>query len=398
MQSAVILSTLLFFVSQEGTPEELTITLCLNGKGPLSCEKHKISSLNLDINTNIPNKSYEIAGIKVNTSGYTVYGPTLIDNGYALFYVSDQEPCNIVISPNQYGLVYVGNPGNSADITGFGAVDDPFWIGEYPVSIANYTVFLNAVAKSDPYSLYDLRMATDLNSAGILRTGTEGNYSYSVMNNGGIGANRPITYVSWFSSARFANWMSNGSPVGEENSLTTEDGAYTLLGAVSGLSVPCNSVNPNTGLPPTYYLPTEDQWYKAAYYDPTLNSAAGGYKLYGTGSNEDPNNQDPSALNVANYFGPGVFYVTDSSDYLTTQNYLSDIGVFIRSGSYYGVFDASGNVWEWNDLDETTLSYRGIRGGSWFDEKDFIQSYTYATLGLSNGSSGVGFRLASPGN
>ena len=86
----------------------------------------------------------------------------------------------------QYSLVTVGNPGNSADITGFGAVNYAYQIGKYDVTIAQYTAFLNAVAKTDTNGLYDSNMTTDLNIAGISRSGTSGSYIYSVMNNGEI--------------------------------------------------------------------------------------------------------------------------------------------------------------------------------------------------------------------
>jgi hypothetical protein len=35
----------------------------------------------------------------------------------------------------------------------------------------------------------------------------------------------PVNWVSWYDSARFANWMTNG-----RSTVYTETGAYTLLG------------------------------------------------------------------------------------------------------------------------------------------------------------------------
>ena len=66
------------------------------------------------------------------------------------------------------------------------------------------------MAKTDAYGLYNTSMGTNLNIAGISRSGSPGSYAYSVMTNGGSSANRPITFVSWFDAARFANWMHNG--------------------------------------------------------------------------------------------------------------------------------------------------------------------------------------------
>jgi hypothetical protein len=58
--------------------------------------------------------------------------------------------------------VLVGDAGNSADSTGFGAVSYEYQIGKYEVTLAEYTAFLNAVAATDTYNLYMPNMATDL--------------------------------------------------------------------------------------------------------------------------------------------------------------------------------------------------------------------------------------------
>jgi formylglycine-generating enzyme len=80
--------------------------------------------------------------------------------------------------------VTVGDPGNAADTTGYGAVADVFAMGKYEVTIEQYTAFLNAVAATDTYSLYNPRMATDLNIAGITQAGSSGSFSYSALGSG----------------------------------------------------------------------------------------------------------------------------------------------------------------------------------------------------------------------
>jgi hypothetical protein len=54
-------------------------------------------------------------------------------------------------------------------------------LGKYEVTIGQYTAFLNAVAKADPNSLYNMNMATDLNIAGISRADSPGSYTYSAI-------------------------------------------------------------------------------------------------------------------------------------------------------------------------------------------------------------------------
>jgi len=287
-----------------------------------------------------------------------------------------------------YEEVTVGNPGNANDTggTGNGAVGYSYQIGKYDVTIGQYTAFLNAVDPTgkNPNGIYNSLMSTNLNIAGISYTsGAAVGSKYSVMNNGGDSANRPITNVSWFNAARFANWMSNGQGSG-----STETGAYTLGGATSG-----NAVAAEPGA--AFRLPTNNEWYKAAYYDPTLNSGSGGYYAYTTQSNTAPGNVVGSAANQANYYIGAGYSVTQSSSYDSNQNYLTDVGAFSTSGSFYGTFDQSGNVYQWYDLDGTAGC--GLRGGYWGNISSTPLSSSYSTsFAPSEVSDGLGFRLASP--
>ncbi len=305
-------------------------------------------------------------------------------------------------------LVTVGNPLNVSDTTGYGAVSYPFQIGKYEVTIGQYCAFLNAVAKADTYGLYNTSMATDLNSAGISRANAPGLYSYSVITAsgsspyGGVSnANRPIAYVSWFDAARFANWMANGQPTGAQSNTTTERGAYNLNGLTSGSAVARNAINPNTNYAPTFFIPTENEWYKAAYFNPALNSGSGGYYAYATQSNVMPGNVIGGAANQANYSPAGTYSVTQSTaGPSATQNYLSDVGAFAGSGSFYGTFDQSGNVEEWNDLDGVAGNRRGLRGAGWSVWNPAALSTTVRDTWDPSGDNtlfgGFGFRVAAP--
>jgi hypothetical protein len=70
----------------------------------------------------------------------------------------------------------VGNAGNEGEVRSqgtFGAVAYDYRIGTIEVTVGQYTDFLNAVAATDTYALYHTSMATDLNSAGISRSGLQ---------------------------------------------------------------------------------------------------------------------------------------------------------------------------------------------------------------------------------
>ena len=107
----------------------------------------------------------------------------------------------------------VGNPGNAADSTGYGAmgaVGYSYSIGTYEVTNGQYVEFLNAKAATDPLGLYNTNMATAL--GGITRSGSSGSYTYSTI------AGResvPVTFVSFYDSLRFTNWLDNGQGNGD---------------------------------------------------------------------------------------------------------------------------------------------------------------------------------------
>jgi sulfatase modifying factor 1 len=276
-------------------------------------------------------------------------------------------------------FVLVGDAGNPADtryaLPGYGAVDREYGIGKTEVTIGQYVEFLNAKAKSDPYGLYATTMGTNQNIAGITRSGSSGNYSYSVLNYQGDSTNRPISYISWFDAARFANWMHNGKGSG-----STETGAYSINGATTGTFLK------NAGA--TFWIPTEDEWYKAAYYKGgSLNA---GYWDYPTQSNTAPGNVIGSSANQANILVNGNFAVTGTSTYPTTQMLLTDVGAFSGSPSPYGTFDQLGSMMEWNDFSGGGL--RGLRGQFWGSPAYTAEQR--GALGPTSQGDAYGFRLA----
>jgi sulfatase modifying factor 1 len=298
--------------------------------------------------------------------------------------------------------VPVGDLGNSNDPATdnlFGGVGYAYNIGKYEVTVGQYTAFLNAVAAADTYNLYNPSMATDLNIAGISRTGASGSYHYSVIGS----PNHPITYVSWGDAARFANWLHNGQPTGAEDLTTTEDGAYTLNGATTSDALMAATRNANA----LWFIPTGSEWYKAAYYQP---AAAGGdsdgYWDYPMRTNSVPNSALPPGASAPDPTRAGNFYandgvangydngfaVTGSLSINSAQNYLTDVGAYSSSPSYYGTFDQGGNAYEWIET-KVTSSSRGVRGGSWGLNSNYVLSSIVVAPPGEDGF--VGFRVAS---
>ena len=246
--------------------------------------------------------------------------------------------------------VNVGNPGNAADtLTGYGAVAYAYQIGKHEVTNSQYGAFLNAKGASNSGAIYNSSMT----GTGITQNGSSGSFNYSVTS--GF-ENKPVVHVSWFDAARFANWMMNGQGGGD-----METGAYTLNGATSGI------ITANIGA--QVYLPSEDEWYKAAYYSAANTS----YSLY-------PNGQNTITTADANYGG--------------AVGSTTNVGTYSSDPSSSGTFDQGGNVWEWNDA-VISGSSRGRRGGSFSYGEGSLRASNRFDLDPSDEYVFIGFRVAS---
>jgi len=282
--------------------------------------------------------------------------------------------------------VTVANPGNAGETQSqgvFGAVDYEYSIGKYEVTTEQYTAFLNAVAATDTYAIYNANMWTHAEGCKIERTGSSGSYTYSVDPDW---ANRPVNFVSWGDAARFANWLHNGQPTGAQDLTTTEDGSYYLNGIPENDDGLLEDVvrEPDA----TWVIPSEDEWYKAAYHK--NDGVTGNYWNYPTSADGgvSPDLIDPDPGNNAT-FSRGTF-----GDWtIGAPYYRTEVGAHENSASPYGTFDQGGNVQEFNEaVPEPDI--RGIRGGSWFwgnilgawEREDVMHS--------SDQLSDLGFRVA----
>jgi len=278
-------------------------------------------------------------------------------------------------------FVTVGDPNNTADTTTYGAVSQTFDIMKFEFTNQQYVQFLNSVDPNgnQTNAIYNASMGSDARGGISFTSGNSAGTKYAVRTNMG---NKPVNFVSWFDAARVSNWLHNGAT----STSSMETGAYNLNNATSG-----NAVALIAGA--RFFIPSENQWYKAAYYKG--GSTTAGYWAYATQSNSVPtsvtangtgNGSAGSSGNFANYNRGADWNGQDGNVTTVGTNGLS---------SAYDAFDMTGNVWEWNDLDSSSSSSRGFRGGGWDSNSSNLSSSARNVINPSVESRGIGFRVAS---
>jgi formylglycine-generating enzyme required for sulfatase activity len=154
-------------------------------------------------------------------------------------------------------------------LSSLGSVSYDYQIMLHPLTNTEYVHFLNIV---DPSGLNNNNLySNQINNkrAGIFFNSTNPtNNKYTVKTNF---SNKPVNYISWTNAAMLCNWLHNGS--GANSSMMT--GVYNLSGSLSSIVRASNY---------KYAIPNEDEWYKAAFYDPAIT----GYWTYTTRSNDTP--------------------------------------------------------------------------------------------------------------
>ena len=235
-------------------------------------------------------------------------------------------------------FVTIGNAGNTADSTGFGAVGHEYRIGKYEVTDDQWDAFITVVGTptGNPSDAYDLSSSF---------TGAQ-----------------PTSGVSWYEVLQFCNYLTTGDK---------SQGAYLFSGNNSnpGDFLGIDRVTAEETYGTIYVLPTEDEWYKTAYYKPDDS----GYSLYANGLNTIP-----AADNGWNYLG---------------GSYGNPWDVGIGTEEQNGTFDMMGNLFEWN---ETLIdSYRGCRGGAYADQSGWCASSYRNSIYPYHESPHLGFRVAS---
>lgn len=224
------------------------------------------------------------------------------------------------LGANSTHFVEVGNAGNAANPeTKFGAVDRNYSIGKYEVTNAQYVKFMNAVG-GNTVSVN----GTDVKLYGGFDTSSSyAKFSLIEQNASGNGftvavgkENYAVNFISGFAAAMYCNWLTNGA---RENATAADFLAGVYDFAKFGASIDVFK-GENANFDGTYRIPTLDECYKAAYYDPETET----YYLYATGGSIIP----------------------DMANYNNRNGGTSSVKEHEMYPSSYGTLDQTGNVIE----------------------------------------------------
>ncbi len=256
-------------------------------------------------------------------------------------------------------FVTIGNPGNAADTTGdpnpAGAVGYTYGIGKFEVS---------------------RDLITKFNASQSLQITLDTSF-------GGIGANKPARGVSWNEAARFVNWLNTNTGGFAAYKFTTGGVNDDIEVWNASDILDYDPLNPYRSKRATYVLPSYNERYKAAYYNPNDST----YYDFPNGSNTAP-------LAVAS--GTGLNTAVYNQSHSQGPADVDQAGGL----SPYGVMGLGGNVWEWEEssfylVNSTGSSLRGYRGsGWWVDNPVFLSTSNRGGFAPSHEDFSLGFRVA----
>jgi formylglycine-generating enzyme required for sulfatase activity len=247
-------------------------------------------------------------------------------------------------------FVNIGNPGNAADTTTYGAVP-------YEYRASTYEITQNAITK-----------ATASGMANV----TAGPWT----------GNQPAATISWYAAAAFVNFLNTSSGKTAAYDLTFSNSQWSMALQSSSNAWTAGGTNLYRNKDAYYFLPSENEWYKAAYY----NAAGTNYFLYPTASSSAP-----AAVASGTDAGSAVY------------NDVDPVPAIVASAgglSPYGTMGQGGNVWEWNEsafdgANSSSSELRASRGGGWSNAVNFLRSSDRHSHGPADEDSDFGFRVAS---
>lgn len=269
----------------------------------------------------------------------------------------------VVAQPGPDGIdwVTITNPNNPAysgpdDIgiaTGRGSVGYDYRIARTEITTALYLEFYNAFqARIDPAPI-TMIWRPAVWGATIDTSYTGPGTRYRLINE--AAANRPVGGIDWRSIARLSNWLHNdkGSDYADisNGAYDTSTFGYDSLGRFT------DQVSHNPGA--KYWIPTLDEYMKAAYWSPTNPNRDGWFV--------QPLGRDTPAL-----YGPPPGWPNGDPANEANANFMIGqaghwaipLGSYPQAQSPWGLLDVSGGTMEWLEEEYwvSGLNYRLTHG------------------------------------
>jgi formylglycine-generating enzyme required for sulfatase activity len=257
-------------------------------------------------------------------------------------------------SGNEFTIdfVNIGNAGNAADTTTYGAVPYEYRVGTYEIS-------QNAIDKATASGMTDV---------------TAGPWT----------GDQPAASLNWYEAAAFVNFLNTNSGKTAAYDLSWGGSAWSMALWSSEQAWTAGGTNLYRNKDAYYFLPSENEWYKAAYD----NAAGSAYFPYPTGSSTAP-----TAVASGANAGEAVY-----------GQAMSNVPAAVEMAgglSPYGTMGQGGNVWEWTETalsgdNNSATNVRTIRGGGWTSPENQLSSSFRSSNGFPDGDRPwVGFRVAS---
>lgn len=300
-----------------------------------------------------PSESPSLRGARLG------WGPSLLLCCFAAFLASAQiDPASgidlvTITAPGNAPWMGDGTPGDKA--IGRGSVGYDYRIGRFEVTSAQFVEFFNA-AYDRPQSEWLPHLVPPDFWGGIPTTpNTPGGKRWITTSETAM---LPTGDISWRMAAMYTNWLHNDKSLAREAFL---DGAYD----VSTFGLDSNGFTDQLvhHASARYWIPTWDEWLKAAHFDPNKDGPGlGGWWKYSNGTNSALIGAPPIAGGQANYGW-------DESDYPGQSPFLIPLGAYTNTQSPWGLFDVAGATKEWTE--EPVGSFAGLQehrivDGSWW--------------------------------
>ena len=197
------------------------------------------------------------------------------------------------------------------------------------------------------------------------------------------GRDVPTNMVSWYEAAQFVNWLNTSTGHQAAYKFTNEHGTSDYELDTWSTVEADNGTNLYRHKDAMYYLPTENEWVKAGYWNGTAIQATA------TKVGDSLNQGDGTSGSGWNYYK--TKYATDP---------FGPWKVGSGSEELNGTYDMMGNVWEWMESpwssgDYGTDSDRVWRGGSFNNDSGHPRSSFRFPLNPLHEGDAFGFRVAS---